>query len=287
VPTPRSTVPSTFKKTVTRSVLLACCRASLVCHADLRNGADLFTGSAVGTDPTGSTSLPQWWLQHGFWPCRLTARSLLLTSIGMARHEHGSISSFAEHCWVRRRSSLLPSRRSSHAHGATNLSWKYFRLLRYATPQRYVASLSLDHAHHVHSLGKRLITGVRMAFEYLSNVQVLCAGSAPGSRPARVFKDLYQHGVGTLQASCSQADKPLCSPLCYSGRIGVSLPLCARAMAGDFRLTTAPGMFYMRPLHVVDNFNRLPTLGSRLHTSHAFASRPPWKSPTTVLVPVR
>ncbi len=130
----------------------------------------------------------------------------------MARHEHGSISSFAEHCWVRRRSSLLPSRRSSHAHGATNLSWKYFRLLRYATPQRYVASLSLDHAPHAHSPGKRLITSVRMAFEYLSNVQVLCAGSAPGSRPARVFKDLYQHGVGTLQASCSQADEPLCPP---------------------------------------------------------------------------
>ena len=175
VSTLRSTVPSTFKQTVARSVFLASCRASLVGHADFRSGADLFTGSAVDTDPTGSTSLPQWWLQPGFWPCRLTARSLLLSFIGMARHEHGSISSFAEHCWVRRRSSLLPSRRSSHAHGATNLSWKYFRLLRYATAQRYVSSLSSDHASHAHPPGKRLITSVRMAFEYLRNVQMLCA----------------------------------------------------------------------------------------------------------------
>ena len=205
VPTPRSTVPSTFKKTVTRSVLLACCRASLVCHADLRNGADLFTGSAVGTDPTGSKSLPQSRLQHGFWPCRPTARCLMLSSIGMASHEHGATSSFAEHCGVRRRSSLQPSRRSGHAHGDTGLLLKYFRLLRYATHQRYVASLSFDHPHNVHSPGKRLTTSVRVSFEYPSNVQVLCAGGAPGSRPARVFEELYRHGVGALQALCSHA----------------------------------------------------------------------------------
>ena len=74
-------------------------------------------------------------------------------------------------------------------------------------------------------------------------------------------------------------------PLCYSGRIGVFLPLCACAMAGIFRFITAPGMFYMRPLDVVHNFIRLPTLGGRLHTSHKFASQPPWRRLTTVLVP--
>ncbi len=150
----------------------ACCRASLVSHATFSSGADLFTGSAVDTDPPGLARLPEWWLQPGFWLCRLTARSLLLGFIGMTRHEHGSLISFA---WFRRRSSLLPSRRSSRAHGATNLSWKCFRLLRYAIAQRYVSSLALDHASHAHPPGKRLITSVRMAFEYLSNVQILCA----------------------------------------------------------------------------------------------------------------